>query len=84
MRLIYSAVNISHILRITIPQISCGGRWRIACRHTMDNMSKMQGGRTDRLFFVDDMSGFGVDEQSVHFHVHLECSVTVDVVYLGR
>ncbi len=20
-------------------------------------------------FFVDDMSGFGVDEQSVHFHV---------------
>ncbi len=35
-------------------------------------------------FFVDDMSGFGVDEQSVHFHVRLGCSVTVDVMYMGR
>jgi hypothetical protein len=30
------------------------------------------------------MSGFGVDEQSVHFHVRLGRSVTVDVVYMGR
>ncbi len=57
---------------------------KVDIKYAMDNMSKMQGGQTDRLFFVDDMSGFGVDEQSVHFHVHLECSVTVDVVYLGR
>ncbi len=35
-------------------------------------------------FFVDDMSGFGVDEEPVHFHVCLGCSVTVDVVYMGR
>jgi hypothetical protein len=35
-------------------------------------------------FFVNDMSAFGVDEQSVHFHVRLGCSVTVDVVYMGR
>jgi hypothetical protein len=34
-------------------------------------------------FFVDDMSGFGVDEQSVHFPVRLGYSVTVDVVYMG-
>ncbi len=36
------------------------------------------------IFFVDNMSGFGVDEQSVHFHVRLGCSATVDVVYMGR
>ncbi len=36
------------------------------------------------IFFVDDMSDFGVDEQSVHFHVRLGCSVTVDVMYMGR
>ncbi len=35
-------------------------------------------------FFVDNMSGFGVDKQSVHFHVRLWCSVTVNVVYMGR
>jgi hypothetical protein len=45
------------------------------------------------IFCVDNMSGFvhflcgryeRVDEQSVHFHVRLGCSVTVDVVYMGR
>jgi hypothetical protein len=35
-------------------------------------------------FFVDHMSGFGVDEQSVHFHVRVGCSVTMDIVYMGR
>jgi hypothetical protein len=35
-------------------------------------------------FFVDDMSSFAVDEQSVHLHVRLGCSVTVDFVYMGR
>jgi hypothetical protein len=35
-------------------------------------------------FLGDDMSGFGVGEQSVHFHVRMGCSVTVDVVYMGR
>jgi hypothetical protein len=35
-------------------------------------------------FFVDHMSGFRVDEQSVHFHVRLGFSVTMDIVYMGR
>jgi hypothetical protein len=35
-------------------------------------------------FFVDHMSGFGGDEQSVHFHVRLGFSVTMDIVYMGR
>jgi hypothetical protein len=52
-------------------------------KYAWDNMSQMEGGQhSSSIFFVDDMSGFGVDEQSVHFHV--ECSVTVNVVYMGR
>ncbi len=53
-------------------------------KYAMDNMSQMQGGRTVRPCFVDNMSGFGVDEQSVHFHVRLGYSDTMDVVYMGR
>ncbi len=53
-------------------------------KYALDNMSQMQCGCTDHPFFVDDMSGFGVNEQSVHFHVCLGCSVNVDVVYMGR
>jgi hypothetical protein len=30
------------------------------------------------------MSGFGVDQQFIHFHVCMRRSVTVDVVYMGR
>ncbi len=53
-------------------------------KYSLDNMSQMEGGRIVSPFFVDDMSGFGEDEQSVHFYVRLGCSVTVDVVYMGR
>ncbi len=35
-------------------------------------------------FFCGRYERFGVDEQSVHFHVRLGCSVTVEVMYMGR
>ncbi len=57
---------------------------KVDVKYALDNMSQLQGGWTVSPFFVDDMSGIGMDEQSVHFHVCLGCSVTVDVVYICR
>ena len=56
-------------------------KWTIYLSWTMCHKN-----RVDEQFvhiFVDDMSGFGVDKQSVHFHFCVRWIVTVDNVYMG-